>query len=71
MWYVLLDSVETLISINLNKKQGIIDMKNSKNFLISLLVFIGLGFGNLCMADEKVFRLPMSKPAGNLKSYCL
>ena len=41
-------------------------MKNSKNFLISLLVFIGLGFGNLCMADEKVFRLPMSKPAGNL-----
>ena len=41
-------------------------MKNSKNFTISLLVFIGLGFGNLCMAEENVFRLPMSKAAGNL-----
>ena len=41
-------------------------MKKTRKIAISLIVFLGFGFSNFSLAGEKVFRLPMSKPAGNL-----
>ena len=41
-------------------------MRKTRNFAVSILVCLTFGFSNFSLAGEKVFRLPMSKPAGNL-----